>query len=71
MGFRDNSHVHKEVYMGCNVESFIFKVYVSIIYSKSRTYMGFLNSTHVYIKNIILMVFLGIFRLWCLLESFS
>ena len=31
MGYRNNSHVHEEVYVGCNVESHVFKVYVGII----------------------------------------
>ena len=71
MGCRDNSCIHEEVYVGCNVESHLFKVYVTIIYSNSRMYAGFLKETHVHIKNLILRVLLGIFRLWCLLESFS
>ena len=50
MGYRDNSRIHEEVYVGCNVESHVFKVYMSIIYSKSRTYVGFFKETHVYIK---------------------
>ena len=50
MGCRDNSHVHEEVYAGCNVYSHVFKVYASIIYSKSCTYVGFLKETHVHIK---------------------
>ena len=57
--------------MGCNAESRVFKAYASIIYSKSRTYVGFLKETHVHIKNIIFRVLLGILKLWCLLESFS
>ena len=52
MGCRDNSGVHEEVYVGCNAKSHVFKVYASIIYSKSHTYMGFLKETHVYIKKI-------------------
>ena len=63
VGCRDNSHVHVEVYRSCNVDSCVFKACASIIYSKSRTYMGFLKETHVYIKKLILRVFLGIFRL--------
>ena len=71
MGYRNNSHVHKEVYAGCNAESHVFKVYMSIIYSKSHTYAGFLKETHAHIKKTHLRVLLGIFRLWCLIESFS
>ena len=36
--------------MGCNVYSHVFKVYTSIIYSKSRTYVGFLKENRVHIK---------------------
>ena len=36
--------------MGCNVEIHVFKAYASIIYSKSRTYAGFLKEIHIYIK---------------------
>ena len=50
MGCRNNSHVHEEVYMGCNVESHLFKVYTAIIYSNLCTYVGFLKETHVHIK---------------------
>ena len=50
MGYRDNSHIHEEAYVGCNAESHVFKVYVTIIYSNSRTYTGFLKETHVHIK---------------------
>ena len=57
MGCKNNSHVHKEVYVGCNVERHIFKVYATIIYSNSRTYAGFLKENHVHIKN----SFLGYF----------
>ena len=56
-GCRNNSRVHEEVYAGCNAESRIFKAYVTIIYSNSRTYAGFLTESHVYIKN----SFLGYF----------
>ena len=61
----------QEVYMGCNAKIHVFKAYVTIIYSNLRTYPGFLKETRVHIKKLIFMVFLGIFRLWCLLESFS
>ena len=56
---------------------------MGILYRQSRTYagflketriptwVGFLKETHVNIKKIIFVVFLGIFKLWCLLESFS
>ena len=71
MGCRDNGHVYEEVYVGCSVESRVFKAYVTIIYNNSCTYMGFLKETHVHIKKLIFRVFLGIFRLWCVLESFS
>ena len=71
MGCKNNSRVHEEVYVGCNVESHVFKVYETIIYSNSRTYVGFLKETHVDIKILIFRVFLGIFRLLYLLESFS
>ena len=58
--------------MGCNVEIHVFKVYATIIYSKSRTYAGLLKESRVHIKKrIIFRVFLGIFRLGCLVESFS
>ena len=50
MGYRDNSHIHEEVYMGCNAEIHVFKAYRSIIYSNSHTYMGFLKETHIHIK---------------------
>ena len=57
MGCRDNSRVHKEVYMGCNEESHGFKAYATIIYSNSHTYMGFLKESHVHIKNSFLWYF--------------
>ena len=57
--------------MGCNAESHVFKVYMTIIYINSCTYVGFLKETCVHIKKIIFMVLVGIFRLWCLLESFN
>ena len=50
MGYRDNNRVHKEVYVGCNAEIHVFKAYASIIYSKLRTYVGFLKETCVYIQ---------------------
>ena len=50
MGYRDNSRIQKEVYIGCNVEGHVFKAYMIIIYSKSRTYVGFLKETRVQIK---------------------
>ena len=71
MGCRNNNRIHEEVYASCNVESHIFKPYATIIYSNSRMYAGFLKETRVHIKKVILRVFLGIFRLWCLLENFS
>ena len=37
--------------MGCNANICVFKEYSSIIYSKSRTYVGFIKETRVYIKN--------------------
>ena len=70
-GCRDNNHVQKDVYVGFNAESRVFKAYTTIIYSNSRMYAGFLKETHVHIKKLIFGVFLGIFRLWCLLENFS
>ena len=57
MGCRNNSRIHEEVYMGFNVESCVFKVYVTIIYSNSCTYAGFLKESRVHIKN----SFLGYF----------
>ena len=57
MGCRDNSCIHEEVYAGFNVESHIFKVYVTIIYSNSHTYMGFSKESRIHIKN----SFLGYF----------
>ena len=36
--------------MGCNAKSHVFKAYVGILYSKSRTYAGFLKETRVHIK---------------------
>ena len=50
MGCRDNSRVREEVYVGCNAESRVFKVYASIIYIKSCTYAGFLKETPIHIK---------------------
>ena len=50
MGCINNSHIHEEVYMGCNAESHVFKVYTTIIYSNSHTYAGFLKETHIHIK---------------------
>ena len=57
--------------MVCNAESHVFKAYVTIIYSNSHAYAGFLKETRVHIKKVSFMVFLGIFRLWCLLKSFK
>ena len=71
VGYRDKSCVHEEVYMGCNVESHVFKAYVIVIYSNSRTYTGFLKESHVHIKNSFLGYLWAFFILWCLLESFS
>ena len=71
MGCRDNSRVHEEVYMGCSVEIHVVNAYATIIYSNSHTYVGFLKEIHVHIKKLIFRVFLGIFRLWFLLESFG
>ena len=51
MGCRDNNHIHKEVYMGFNAKSHVFKAYVTIIYSNSCTYAGFLKETHSDIKS--------------------
>ena len=51
MGCRDNSHVHEEVYAGCNADSHVFKAYATIIYRNSRTYAGFLKESRVHIKN--------------------
>ena len=70
MSFRNNNHIHEELYAVCSVESHVFKAYTSIIYSKSRTYVGFLKETRVHIKKYHFRVIMGIFRLWCLLESF-
>ena len=71
MGYRDNSPMREEVYVGCNAESRVFKAYVTIIYNNSCTYAGFLEETRVHKKKeLIFRVFLGIFRLWRLLESF-
>ena len=50
MSCRDNNRIHEEVYVGFNVESLVFQAYVSIIYSKSRTYAGFLKETRIHIK---------------------
>ena len=50
MGCRDNSRIHEELYMGCNAYSHVFNTYVSIIYRKSCTYVGFLKENHVHIK---------------------
>ena len=36
--------------MDFNAKIHVFKVYMSIIYSKSHTYMGFFKETRVYIK---------------------
>ena len=47
MGCRDNSRIYEEAYVGCNSESHVFKAYVTIIYSNSRTYTGFLKESHV------------------------
>ena len=57
MGCRDNSSVHEEVYVGCNVEIHVYKVYVTIIYSNLRTYAGFLKESRVHIKNLLLGYF--------------
>ena len=70
MGCRNDSRVHEEVYMGCNAKSHVFKAYMTIIYSNSHMYVGFLKETRVHIKKLIFRVFLGIFKLWCLLGSF-
>ena len=43
--------------MGCNAEIHVYKAYATIIYSNSRTYVGFLKETLVHIKN----SFLGYF----------
>ena len=51
MGCRDNSRIHEEVYVGCNVESHVFKVHATIIYSNSCTYAGFLKESRIHIKN--------------------
>ena len=50
MGYKDSSCIHNEVYVGYNANSHLFKVYVSIIYSESRTYASFLKETCIYIK---------------------
>ena len=50
MSCRDNSHIHEEVYVGCNAESHVFKAYVTIIYSNSHTYTGFLKETRVHTR---------------------
>ena len=71
MGYKNNNRVHEEVYIGCNAESQIFKEYVTIIYNNSCTYVGFLKETHIHIKKITFRVFLGVFILCCLLESFN
>ena len=63
--------MREEVNIGCNVESCVFKDSMGSIYSKSHTYAGFLKETRVHVKKLILRVFLGIFRLWCLLETFN
>ena len=49
MGCKDNSCIREEVYVGFNAESHVFKACTSIIYSKSRTYAGFLKETHIHI----------------------
>ena len=40
------------------------------IATRVRTWV-FLKETRIHIKKLIFRVFVGIFRLWCLLESFS
>ena len=57
MGCRNNSRIHEEVYMGCNAKSHVFKAYATIIYSNSRTYVGFHKEICVHKKN----SFLGYF----------
>ena len=57
MGCRNNSRIHEEVYMGCNVEGHVFKVYVTIIYRNSRTYTGFLKESRIHIKNSFVVYF--------------
>ena len=57
MGCRNKSCLHEEVYMGCNVESHVFKVYTTIIYRNSCTYVGFLKETRVHKKNSFLEYF--------------
>ena len=57
MGYRNNSHVHEEVYAGCNVECHVSKVCMTIIYSNSCTYVGFLKETRVHIKKLSLGYF--------------
>ena len=71
MAIRDNRRIREEVCVGCNAEIHVFKAYTSIIYRKSCTYVGFLKETHVHIKKYHLRFLLGIFRLWCHLESYS
>ena len=54
--------------MGCNSDSHIFKVYMSIIYRKLRTYVGFLKETRLYIKK---SHFKGTFENFQTLVSFA
>ena len=62
MGYRNNSRVHEEVYMGCTIEIHVFNAFVTIIYSNSCTYAGFLKESRVHIKK----SFLGYF--WAFLD---
>ena len=71
MGCRDNSRIHEEYTRVVMQKSHIFKAYETIIYSNSHTYAGFLKGKSCTHQKLIFRVFLGIFRLWCLLESFS
>ena len=45
-GLRRQQSRMKEVYAGCNAKIHVFKVYASIIYSKSRTY----GNSHIHKK---------------------
>ena len=50
MGCRNKICVHEEVYAGSSAEIHIFKAYMTIIYSNSHTYVGFLKETRVHQK---------------------
>ena len=57
MGCRNNSHIHEEYTWVSMQKSHVLKVYVTIIYSNSCMYVGFLKESYVHIRN----SFLGYF----------